>query len=87
MMLRDAVNDYIAWRRAHGAKFDSGARLLYLFLEHVDGSIGCDTVVQADVLDFLAGNEDRIRGSASIGSSSAPEPAYPRSPEDGSRLT
>ena len=34
-----------------------------------------------------ADNEDRIRGSASIGSSSAPGPAYPRSPEDGSRLT
>ena len=24
MILRDAVNDYIAWRQAHGAKFDTG---------------------------------------------------------------
>ena len=55
MMLRDAVNDYVAWRRAHGAKFDSGAGLLHRFLKQVDGNIGCDAVTQGDVLDFLAG--------------------------------
>ena len=54
-MLRDAVNDYVAWRRAHGAKFDSGAGLLHRFLKHVDGNIGCDAVTRADVLDLLAG--------------------------------
>ena len=55
MILRDAVNDYIAWRQAHGAKFDTGAYLLHRFLKHVGGSVGCDAVSQADVLDFLAG--------------------------------
>ena len=55
MILRYAVNDYIAWRRAHGAKFDSGGRLLHLFCKHVGGDIGCDAVAEADVLGFLAG--------------------------------
>ena len=37
MILRDAVNDYIAWRQAHGAKFDTGAYLLHRFLKPVGG--------------------------------------------------
>ncbi len=61
MMLRDAVNDYIAWRRAHGAKFDTGAYLLHRFLKHVGGSAGCDAVSQAHVLDFLAGQGSLTR--------------------------
>ena len=56
MMLRDAVNAYITWRRAHGAKFDGSACLLYRFCNHVGGDIGCDAVAGEDVLDFLAGN-------------------------------
>ena len=65
MMLRDAVNDYIAWRQAHGAKFDTGAYLLHRFLKHVGGSVGCDAVSQADVLDFLAGKGPLTRYRAS----------------------
>lgn len=55
MTLREAVTDYIAWRRTHGAKFQSGGRLLHRFCEHVGGTIGCDAVGEADVLAFLAG--------------------------------
>ena len=40
---------------AHGAKFDSGGRLLHLFCKHAGGNIGCDAVAEADVLGFLAG--------------------------------
>ena len=65
MMLRDAVNDYIAWRQAHGAKFDTGAYLLHRFLKHVGGSAGCDAVSPADVLDFLAGQGPLTRYRAS----------------------
>ncbi|MDE0395528.1 MAG: tyrosine-type recombinase/integrase [Gammaproteobacteria bacterium] len=65
MILRDAVNDYIAWRQAHGAKFDTGAYLLHRFLNHVGGSVGCDVVSQADVLAFLAGNGPLTRYRAS----------------------
>ena len=56
MSLRDAVNAYITWRRAHGAKFDGSACLLYRFRDHVGGDIRCDAVAGEDVLDFLAGN-------------------------------
>ena len=55
MTLRDAVTDYIAWRRTHGAKLQSGGRLLHRFCEHVGGNISCDAVGEADVLGFLAG--------------------------------
>ena len=53
MILRDAINDYIAWRQAHGAKFHSSASVLHCFCKHVGGNIGCDAVVEADVLGFL----------------------------------
>ena len=56
MILRDAINDYVAWRQAHGARFDTGARVLHYFCKHVGANIGCDAVAEADVLSFLAGN-------------------------------
>ena len=55
MMLRDAIEQYIAWRRAHGAKFISAANLLRDFLRYADGDAGCDRVNATQVLDFLAG--------------------------------
>ena len=61
MILRDAINDYIAWRQAHGAKFLSSASVLHCFCKHVGGNIGCDAVVEADVLSFLAGNGSLTR--------------------------
>ena len=31
MILRDAIDHYVAWRRAHGARFITSARALYQF--------------------------------------------------------
>ena len=55
MMLRDAVERYVSWRRAHGAVFDSGAWMLHCFCRRVGGNVDCDAVREADVLAFLAG--------------------------------
>lgn len=56
MILQDAIDNYVAWRKAHGAKFDTSARMLYYFSKHVGGNIDCGSVDDADVLGFLAGN-------------------------------
>jgi site-specific recombinase XerD len=55
MRLRDAIHQYIAWRRDHGAKYESSATILYLFLKSVKGGIDCDAVATDRVLAFLAG--------------------------------
>ena len=55
MTLREAINRYIAWRQAHGAKYKSGAGILHHFLKSVDGEADCDAVTTAQVLAFLAG--------------------------------
>ena len=64
MILRDALDRYIAWRRAHGAKFVTSARLLHCFCKHVGGTIDCDAVGEAEVLSFLAGNGPLTRSRA-----------------------
>lgn len=56
MRLTDAIDRYVAWRQTHGAKFDTSARLLQRFRKRVGGNVDCDSVADADVLDFLAGN-------------------------------
>ena len=56
MMLQDAIDRYVAWRRAHGAKFDTSAYTLYDFSKRVGGNTDCGSVDDADVLSFLAGN-------------------------------
>jgi hypothetical protein len=55
MTLRKAIEQYILWRKAHGAKFTTGANLLRQFLGHADGDAECDAVSTAQVLAFLAG--------------------------------
>jgi integrase len=55
MTLREAIERYIIWRRAHGAKFTTGANLLRRFLGYADGDAACDAVTPAQVLAFLAG--------------------------------
>jgi len=55
MTLREAIGQYILWRRAHGAKFTAGANLLRHFLGYADGNAACDAVTTAQVLAFLAG--------------------------------
>ena len=56
MILRDAIDHYVAWRRAHGARFVTSVAVLDYFCKHVGGNIGCDAVDEAAVLSFLAGN-------------------------------
>ena len=55
MMLREAIEQYILWRQAHGARFSTGANLLRRFLEYADGDAACDATTTARVLAFLAG--------------------------------
>jgi site-specific recombinase XerD len=55
MTLQDAINHYIAWRQAHGAKYKSSSMILHLFLKSVDGETNCNAVTTAQVLRFLAG--------------------------------
>jgi site-specific recombinase XerD len=55
MTLREAIEQYIVWRRAHGAKFTGGVDILRLFLRYTDGDASCDTVTTGQVLVFLAG--------------------------------
>ena len=64
MILRDAIDSYVAWRRDHGAKFDSGARVLHRFGRHVGEIIDCGSVTDADVLAFLAGDGTLTRHRA-----------------------
>ena len=55
MILREAIERYVLWRQAHGAKFTSGASLLRGFLDHADGDAACDAVTTGQVLAYLAG--------------------------------
>ncbi len=56
MTLCEAIEQYIVWRQAHGAKYESGSAILHLFLKSVDGTAGCDAIATAQVLAFLTGN-------------------------------
>lgn len=55
MKLRDAIPQYIEWRRVHGAKFETGAITLNLFLRTINADIDCDAVTRDQVRTFLAG--------------------------------
>jgi len=61
MILQDAIDRYVAWRQAHGAKFDTSARVLHYFSKHVGENTDCGSVADADVLSFLAGNGQLTR--------------------------
>jgi len=61
MTLRDAIEQYILWRQAHGAKFNSSGNLLRRFLKHADGGAGCDAVTTAQVLSFLSSRDQLTR--------------------------
>jgi site-specific recombinase XerD len=61
MMLREAIEQYILWRRAHGAKFATGSDILHHFLQYVDGNAACDAVSTKQVLAFLAGQGELTR--------------------------
>ncbi len=55
MTLQEAVDQYIAWQRSHGAKFGTSAHVLNLFLKGVDGKSTCDAVTRSQIRTFLAG--------------------------------
>ena len=55
MTLREAIDRYIAWQRSHGAKFESSAFVLNLFLKSIDEETACDAVTRSQVRIFLAG--------------------------------
>jgi site-specific recombinase XerD len=61
MILREAIEQYVLWRQAHGAKFTTGANLLRRFLDHADGDAACDAVTTGQVLAFLAGKSPPTR--------------------------
>lgn len=61
MTLREAIEQYVLWRQAHGAKFTTAGNLLRQFLRHADGDARCDTVTTAQVLTFLAGKGSLTR--------------------------
>lgn len=63
MRLRDVIDGYVAWRRAHGARFDSSAQELHRFSRHVGDSADCGSVTDAEVLRFLAGSSGRLTRS------------------------
>ena len=64
MMLRIAIEQYIAWRQDHGAKFKSAGEILYLFLQSVAAETCCDAVTTAQVCTFLAGKGPLTRSRA-----------------------
>ena len=55
MKLREAIDRYVAWQRSHGAKFESSAFVLNLFLKSIDEETACDAVTRSQVCTFLAG--------------------------------
>lgn len=55
MTLREAIEQYVVWRRAHGTKFITAANLLRQFLEYAEGDADCSAVTLAQVVAFLAG--------------------------------
>ena len=55
MTLKDSIDRYIAWRKAHGARFRTDSIMLRLFVKRIDGEINCDAVTGEQVCAFLAG--------------------------------
>ena len=53
MILRDAIDQYIAWRRAHGAELRAQIYHLKLFLKSVDGEVNCDAIATDRFAPFL----------------------------------
>jgi integrase len=64
MILRDAIDHYVVWRRAHGARFLTSARTLYQFCKVVPEQVNCDAVAESEVRQFLAGTGPLTRWRA-----------------------
>ena len=61
MNLQNAIDRYVSWRQAHGARFDTSARVLHYFSRHVGENTDCGSVADADVHSFLAGKGQLTR--------------------------
>lgn len=61
MTLREAIEQYILWRRAHGAMFTNSAGLLRGFARHAGADAPCDHITTAQLLAFLAGHDPLTR--------------------------
>lgn len=61
MKLGVAIEHYVEWRQAHGAKFTTARNLLRQFLRHVGDEIECDDISTDQVLSFLIGQGPRTR--------------------------
>ena len=55
MNVRDAIEQFILWRRSLGAKFATQSAYLRHFLKGVDGGVGCDEITPEQVRAFIAG--------------------------------
>ena len=55
MTIRDAIEQFIPWRKSLGAKFVTSSAVLRHFLKCIDGSVGCDEVTREQVRSFIAG--------------------------------
>jgi site-specific recombinase XerD len=64
MILRNAIDHYVAWRRAHGARFITTARALYQFCQSVPKHVCCDAVTKREVRRFLDGTGPLTRWRA-----------------------
>ena len=53
MTLREAIGQYIAWRRAQGARFQSQAYALRRYCRRVGDGVDCDAVRSDQVSVFL----------------------------------
>ena len=64
MTIREAIDQYIEWRRNHGSKFQVGAQLLYRFLRGIDEHSSCDKITRGQIRAFLKGNNGLTPGRA-----------------------
>ncbi len=64
MKLRHAIEAYIEWRQAHGAKFHGSAKLLHHYCRQLSVDIDCDAVSETEVLRFLSGTGPLTRTRA-----------------------
>lgn len=55
MTLREAIEQFIAWRKSLGSRFVTQSSVLRHFLKQFDGEIGCDDVTVEQVRTYIRG--------------------------------
>ena len=61
MKLGEAIDHYVAWRQAQGAKFITAQNLLRQFMRHVDPETDCAEISRDQALAFLIGQGPATR--------------------------